>query len=105
MMVLKFLETQSDLWELGYITSKAKKKYVKYIYIYIYIYIYTYIYFVVVIVIFVWNCLSYLEHEIEKFKSKKQSGICGCLLFFMVMSLYIIYVIVNFNFFIKDFVN
>ena len=49
--------------------------------------------------------LSYLVHEIEEFKRKQQSGVSGCLLFFMVMSLYIIYTIVNFKFVIKDFVN
>ena len=45
--------------------------------------------------------LSYLVHRIEKFKTRKQSGICGCLLFFMVISLYIIYLIVNLEFVIK----
>ena len=49
--------------------------------------------------------LSYLVHGIVEFKRKKLSGICSCPLFFMVMSLYIIYVIVNFKFVIKDFVN
>ena len=51
--------------------------------------------------------LSYLMHGIEEFNMKKQSVICGCLLFFlfMVMSLYIIYLIVNFEFDIKAFVN
>ena len=48
--------------------------------------------------------LSYLVHGIVEFKRKKLSEICSCPLFFMVMSLYIIYVIVNFEFFIKDFV-
>ena len=31
--------------------------------------------------------LSYLVHGIEEFKMKQQSGVCGCLLFLMVMSL------------------
>ena len=45
--------------------------------------------------------LSYLVHKIEEFKRKQQSGVSGCLLFFMVMSLYI----VNFEFVITNFVN
>ena len=45
--------------------------------------------------------LFYLVHEIEEFKRKQQSGVFGCLLFFMVMSLYI----VNFEFVITNFVN
>ena len=49
--------------------------------------------------------LSYLVHGIEEFKRKQQSRVSGCLLFFMVMFLYIIYIIVNFEFVIKDFVN
>ncbi|XP_059598698.1 uncharacterized protein LOC132252634 [Vitis vinifera] len=28
--------------------------------------------------------LSYLVHEIEEFKKKQQSGVCGCLLFLML---------------------
>ena len=31
--------------------------------------------------------LSYLMHGIEEFKMKQKSGVCGCLLFLMVMSL------------------
>ena len=50
--------------------------------------------------------LAYLVHGIKEFKRKKQSGVCCCLFFlFMVMSLYIIYIIMNFEFVIKDFVN
>ena len=49
--------------------------------------------------------LSYLVYEIEEFKRKQQSGVFGCLLFFMVMSLYIIYIILNFKFVIINFVN
>ena len=49
--------------------------------------------------------LFYLVHWIEEFKKKQQSGVCSCLLFFMVMSLYIIYIVVNFEFSMKDFVN
>ena len=49
--------------------------------------------------------LSYLVHGTEKFKRKQQSGVSGCLLFLMVMSLYIIYIIVNFEFVIIKFVN
>ena len=40
-------------------------------------------------------------HEIEDFKTNKQSDISGYLLFFMVMSLYIIYLMVNLEFVIK----
>ena len=40
---------------------------------------------------------SYFVHEIKELKRKKQSGFCDCLLFFMVISSYIIYVIVNFE--------
>ena len=49
--------------------------------------------------------LSFLVHGIEEFKMKQESGVCGCLLFLMVMSLYIIYIIVNFKFVIIKFVN
>ena len=45
--------------------------------------------------------LSYLMNEIEDFKTNKQSDIFGYLLFFMVMSLYIIYLMVNLEFVIK----
>ena len=48
---------------------------------------------------------SYLMHGIEEFKRKQQSGVSGYLFFVMVMSLYIIYIIVNFEFVIKYFVN
>ena len=34
--------------------------------------------------------LSHLTHEIQEFKSNKQSGVFGCLFFFMVMSLVLI---------------
>ena len=49
--------------------------------------------------------LSYLVHEIEEFKRKQQSEVSGYLLFLIVMSLYIIYIIVNFEFVIIKFVN
>ncbi|XP_059591719.1 uncharacterized protein LOC104877818 isoform X2 [Vitis vinifera] len=32
--------------------------------------------------------LSYLVHGIEEFKKKQQSGVCGCLLFLMVINLH-----------------
>ena len=48
---------------------------------------------------------SYLMHGIEEFKRKQQSGVSGYLFFVMVMSLYIIYIIVNFEFVIINFVN
>ena len=37
--------------------------------------------------------LSHLTHRIQEFKSNKQSGVSDCLLFFMIMSLYINYIL------------
>ena len=37
--------------------------------------------------------LSHLTHRIQEFKSNKQSGVVDCLLFFMIMSLYINYIL------------